>query len=218
MIGRQFVLTGSVAEAHEVTDGGRIYLPPIQLPDRLPPRHEFRILTEIATFGDIVLGDYDCGLTLPQSVVDKPTLTPGGFYEVWYETHGIPGLRLRQADRKPVDSFPPFGQSRESMAAKSTETMTESISHKNFSGHLNALFRVDMAETSLELELVEVEVGKPIDPSLREPFTLIFQGPKDSILPEGAYNVSNDGAGSFELYIIPIVSPVALQSYQVIFN
>ena len=104
------------------------------------------------------------------------------------------------------------------MAAKSTKTMTESISHENFSGHLNASFRIDVAETSLELELVEVEVGKSIDPSLREPFTLIFQGPKDSILPEGIYNVSNDGAGSFDLYIIPIVSPGDLQSYQVIFN
>ena len=47
--------------------------------------------------------------------------------------------------------------------------MTEKITHENFSGHLNALFRVDVAETSLKLELVEVEVGKPLDPSLREP-------------------------------------------------
>ena len=98
------------------------------------------------------------------------------------------------------------------MTAKSTETMTESISHENFSGHRNALFRVDVAETSLELELVEVEVGKSIDPSLREPFTLIFRGPKDSILAEGSYNVSNDDAGSFVLYIIPIVSPGDQQS------
>ena len=96
--------------------------------------------------------------------------------------------------------------------------MTESISHKNFSGHLNALFRVEEAETSLELELVEVEVGKPIDASLRDPFTLIFQGPKDSILAEGSHNLSNNDAGSFELYSIPIVSRGAQQLYQVIFN
>ncbi len=96
--------------------------------------------------------------------------------------------------------------------------MTEKISHENFSGHLNALFRVEVAETSLELELVEVEVGKAIDASLREPFTLIFQGPKDSILAEGSHNLSNDDAGSFELYIIPIVSHGDKQSYQAIFN
>jgi len=99
IIGRQFVLTGSTAEAYEVNDEGHIYLPPVQLPDRLPPRHELRILTEIATLGDIVLGDYDCGLTLPQSVFDETSLTPGGFYDVWYETRGIPGLRLRPADQ-----------------------------------------------------------------------------------------------------------------------
>jgi len=104
------------------------------------------------------------------------------------------------------------------MTEKSTETMTETISHENFSGHLNALFRVDVAETSLEFELVEVETHKSIDPSLREPFTLIFQGPKDPILAEGIYTLSNDGAGSFELYIIPIVSHGDRQSYQVIFN
>ena len=96
--------------------------------------------------------------------------------------------------------------------------MTEKITHENFSGHLNALFRIEVAETSLELELVEVEVGKPIDPSLSEPFTLIFLGPKDSILAEGIHNVSNDDAGSFDLYIIPIVSPGDQQLYQVLFN
>ncbi len=96
--------------------------------------------------------------------------------------------------------------------------MTESISHENFSGHLNAKFQIDVAENSLDLELVEVEVGNSIDPSQRVPFTLIFQGPKDSVFPEGIYSVSNDDAGSFELYIIPIVSPGDRQSYQVIFN
>ncbi len=97
-------------------------------------------------------------------------------------------------------------------------TMTENISHENFSGHLNALFRVVVAETSLELELVEVEVGKSIDASQREPFTLIFQGPKDSILAEGIHTVSNDSAGSFDLYTIPIISLGDQQLYQVIFN
>ena len=97
-------------------------------------------------------------------------------------------------------------------------TMTENISHENFSGHLNALFRVEVAETSLELELVEVEVGKSIDASQREPFTLIFQGPKDSILAEGIHTMSNDSAGSFDLYTIPIISLGDQQLYQVIFN
>lgn len=96
--------------------------------------------------------------------------------------------------------------------------MTDKITHENFSGHLNALFRIEVEETSLELELVEVEVGKPIDASLRDPFTLIFQGPKDSILAEGSHNLSNDDAGSFELYIIPIVSLGDQQLYQSIFN
>jgi len=100
IIGRQFVLKGSVAETHEITGEGHICLPPVQLPDTLPPRHEFRILTKIATSGDIVLGDYDCGLTIPEPLIDGPSPAPGGFYEAWYETRGIPGLYLQQTGPK----------------------------------------------------------------------------------------------------------------------
>jgi len=100
IIGRQFVLTSSVADEYEIIDGGHISLPPVQLPDRLPPGHEFSILTEIATSGEIVLGDYESGLTLPQPLFDELSPTPGGFYDVWYQTRGIPGLHLRPAGQE----------------------------------------------------------------------------------------------------------------------
>jgi hypothetical protein len=55
-------------------------------------------LTEITTFGDFVLGDYACGLTFPEALIDTPPLTPGGPYALSYETLGSPGLRLTPAD------------------------------------------------------------------------------------------------------------------------
>ena len=53
---------------------------------------------------------------------------------------------------------------------------------------------------------------------MRHPFTLIFQGSKDRVLPEGSYEVESDAAGPWTLYLIPIISLGDRQSYQVVFN
>jgi len=97
IIGTPFALTAAVADTYEVTDTGLISLPPIQLPDRLPPGHKLRILTRITTSGGNVLGDYDSGLTIPEPLVEEPPLTDGAWYEIWYGMQGIPGLRLMPA-------------------------------------------------------------------------------------------------------------------------
>jgi hypothetical protein len=96
-IDRVFSLTKSVAEDYERSETGIVSLQAIHLPDPLPAGLELRILTEIKTFGDFVLGDYVSGLTFPEPLIDPPTLTPGGTYALRYETLGFPGLRLKRA-------------------------------------------------------------------------------------------------------------------------
>ncbi len=99
IIGSPFVLTDSTAQTCELSDAGHIRLPSVQLADCIPPELELRVLTGITTAGSIVLGDYDSGLTIPEPVFGHPPLTPGGWYEIWYETRGIPGLRLQPTDQ-----------------------------------------------------------------------------------------------------------------------
>lgn len=101
-IGPAFALTAAVAEAYEVTDTSLICLPPLRLPDSLPPGHKLRILTRITTPGGNVLGDYDSGLTFPEPLVEEPPLQAGAWYEVWYGMQGIPGLRLMLAEEEPA--------------------------------------------------------------------------------------------------------------------
>ena len=93
-IDRVFSLTKSVAEDYERSETGTIPLQAIHLPDPLPAGLVLRVLTEIRTFGDFVLGDYASGLTFPEALVDSPSLTPGGTYTLSYETIGVPGLRI----------------------------------------------------------------------------------------------------------------------------
>ncbi len=97
-IDRVFSLTKSVAEDYERSETGIIPLQEIHLPDPLPAGLSLRVLTEIRTFGDFVLGDYASGLTFPEALDDSPSLTPGGTYTLNYESLGVPGLRLTRAE------------------------------------------------------------------------------------------------------------------------
>ena len=97
-IDRVFSLTKSVARDYERSETGTIPLQAIHLPDPLPAGLALRVLSEIRTFGDFVLGDYASGLTFPEPLIDSPSLTPGGTYALRYETLGVPGLRLTRAE------------------------------------------------------------------------------------------------------------------------
>ena len=97
--------------------------------------------------------------------------------------------------------------------------MPEEITHEMFADHLEKTFRIHCGDEFLDVELTEVEVreGQAIE-GLRQPFTLIFRGPKDRTLGEGLYKVENEDVGTVELYIIPIITVGDRQNYQVVFN
>ena len=96
--------------------------------------------------------------------------------------------------------------------------MPEDITHEMFVDHVEKTFRVHCGDEFLDVELTEVDVReRPIE-ELRQPFTLIFRGPKDRTLREGLYKVENEDVGTVELYIIPIISVGDRQDYQVVFS
>lgn len=97
--------------------------------------------------------------------------------------------------------------------------MGQEVSHELFAGHLNEPFEVHCEGGPLALELTEVDVREaPGVEGLRQPFVLIFAGPRDKILAEGMYRFENGGVGSVDLYVMPIVSAGERQAYQVVFN
>ena len=94
------------------------------------------------------------------------------------------------------------------------------ITHEMFSPYVNSTFRFRVDGRAVELELTEVKVmergGLPEE--FRQPFLLIFQGPKGEVLQEGLYNVESDAMAAIELYLIPILSTGERQSYQVVYG
>lgn len=76
----------------------------------------------------------------------------------------------------------------------------------------------------LHLELREVRsLGSPppgrspADRPWREPFSLLFQGPSEPLLPQRIYPLRHEELGGLELFLVPIGREQAGVQYQAIF-
>lgn len=97
--------------------------------------------------------------------------------------------------------------------------MTSLPQHEDFTPHLNKLFRFEGRHHALRL--AEIDASDRPQPSelTRKPFTLIFHGPKQDLMPEGLYAAEVENGPRFDLYIIPIhTRALDRQDYQAVFN
>jgi hypothetical protein len=80
----------------------------------------------------------------------------------------------------------------------------------------------DGAGVRLELELVESRLHHPDAPAVdesgtRAPFSLLFQGPADPVLPQRIYHLEHDSVGPIEIFIVPVGRDDAGTSYEAVF-
>jgi Domain of unknown function (DUF6916) len=58
---------------------------------------------------------------------------------------------------------------------------------------------------TLDVGLAEVtEHGDGLSGTLRAPFSVVFHGPLQPILPQGIYRLEHEGLGALDLFIVPI--------------
>jgi hypothetical protein len=94
--------------------------------------------------------------------------------------------------------------------------MAEILTPEHFLPHVEKVFLVKGRRHALTLAQVEVSAvqGAP-----RQSFNLIFSGPPGDVLPEGLYTLEVADGPQFELYVIPIHTPLpGRQNYQSVFN
>ncbi len=79
-----------------------------------------------------------------------------------------------------------------------------SLTRETFTGRLGESFVVRAEELpDLELELAEANaLGGDSDD--REPFSLIFLGPLDPVLPQAIYSLEHDVLGKLDLFLVPV--------------
>ena len=99
--------------------------------------------------------------------------------------------------------------------------MIENFDASTFSERDGEPFRLLSDDGStLELELVAVTPGSVPrnDAHERAPFSIVFRGPLEPVLPQRIYRFEHDELGSFELFIVPIGPDESGMQYQAVFG
>jgi hypothetical protein len=97
--------------------------------------------------------------------------------------------------------------------------MIRILRHEDFAPHVDKQFRFAGWHGTLRLSHIELP-SRPVPADAeRAPFTLIFQGVRGDVLPEGMRTATAADGSSFEIYIMPIHTPSPdRQDYQAVFN
>jgi len=95
--------------------------------------------------------------------------------------------------------------------------MLEQLTQAHFAPLLTHVFNVDIDGAQLKLELANVEALGPAWSGQRQPFSLVFRGPRDPLLPQRIYAVEHSGLGKLEIFLVPIGPDEHGQRYQAIF-
>ena len=78
-------------------------------------------------------------------------------------------------------------------------------------------FRVDGGTTAVELVLESVATAGAW-PGGREPFSLVFRGPREPLLPQAIYALRHAGLGALEIFLVPIARDADGGRYEAIFT
>jgi hypothetical protein len=104
--------------------------------------------------------------------------------------------------------------------------MLDQLTVSDFIGHVNRTFRVSLGSGEVfELELIKAdtigESQRPASPGIRaQPFSLIFRGPRDRLLPQQIYPIEHPTRGAIGIFLVPL-GPEGDSNglhYQAIFN
>ena len=99
----------------------------------------------------------------------------------------------------------------------------ETFTADTFSGQVGSVFRITPgAGDSMDLELISVtELGGSAEGGprgSRRPFSIVFRGPDDVLLPQRIYRLGHNHIGSFELFLVPIGPDDRGLRYEAIFT
>ena len=97
--------------------------------------------------------------------------------------------------------------------------MLENFTLTTFADRIGETFRVDEGARPLELRLVDASAGpsRTAPRERRAPFSVVFLGPPEPVLPQRIYRLRNDNLGEFEIFIVPIGPAGDGMQYEAVF-
>lgn len=100
-------------------------------------------------------------------------------------------------------------------------TDLESVTHDQFEACLNQRFTIELEEANaIEMELVEVNRLGDLNPDddKRQPYSLIFRGPTEPVLPQRIYPLANETMGALDVFLVPIGPDEDGMRYEAVFT
>ena len=95
--------------------------------------------------------------------------------------------------------------------------MTEDLSSRIFSEHLNSTFGLRVPNSqSVSLQLVEVTENDA--PPGAEQFSVLFRGPRQDTILQGIHTLRHEQLGELELFLVPIGPDAIGMRYEAVFN
>jgi hypothetical protein len=94
---------------------------------------------------------------------------------------------------------------------------------ETFSEHLGSTFRIRPDDSeAMDVELISAtglgESTSEEPPDRRQPFSIVFRGPGDVLLPQRIYKMEHEEIGNFELFLVPIGPDEKGLRYEAIFT
>jgi hypothetical protein len=102
--------------------------------------------------------------------------------------------------------------------------MLETFTLETFADRIGERFVVAAETGDLDAELVEATAltgmsGHELEtPGDRGPFSLVFLGPVEPILPQAIYRFEHDELGAFDIFVVPIGRDERGVSYEAVFT
>jgi hypothetical protein len=96
--------------------------------------------------------------------------------------------------------------------------MIETFTAESMSSYVGDVFRVVVDEDlAFDTELIHVTPGQGVEGG-RVPFSLVFRGPADLVVPQRTYRMEHPGLGAFEIFIVPIGPDEDGMGYEAVFT
>jgi hypothetical protein len=108
-----------------------------------------------------------------------------------------------------------FAYYRDMADERSLETLTAADfrDHQGTRFQITAASREDGSPASFEAELVDVtEYPDNAIGSFRTPFSALFHGPAEPVMPQGIYRVEHEHLGGLEILLVPLGPEASAES------
>jgi hypothetical protein len=98
-------------------------------------------------------------------------------------------------------------------------TVLDRLTVETFAPAIGDAFAVHGATPeALRLELVEARPQGSAAAGARAPFSLLFRGPAEPLLPQRTYRLEHPGLGLLEIFLVPVGRDATGTDYEAVFG